>query len=672
MEAETDSQDQSEAKKMKLDKKILNNSELENEDDNSNLSRRDSEFTSEHFKIEICGLPRHTGYGQLRKFLTKLGLEPKKVKMPKGEAWQGGALVTFSNDEEREKGLKIINSGAKMKGRVLKATKSKASADPYLKAQSKNEDTSPETPADLEARFLRAVVPFQHMTYAEQLELKQKKMGDLMRHDVENPICKVNDDLYAVIHANRMQKRAESGTTGPRCEMLPILASPTQEGYRNKNEFTVGYCHEVMGGQVTVGFRLGSYSGGSMTVMNPRNCKHLSPASLTVVDRLEAFFRASPLPPFNPQNHEGYWRMLTVRTSELGHVMIVAAMHTQGLTNDEVQKTQQELTSFILSDASLVSLPVRSLYFSRVGSSNRESDPTFELLHGTETIEETLAKMEFTISPDAFFQANTLGAELLLNLVGDWLREPSASDKDEGELVDVPLLDICCGTGTIGLALSKTVKKVYGIEVIEKAIENAKKNAQRNGIENVEFICGKAEEVLPEILEKNLGTAEKLAAVVDPPRAGLHKRVVQAIRRCSAIQRFVYVSCNPKLAKENFLDLARPCSKGFKGTPFLPVKAVPIDLFPQTNHCELVMLFERVTDAQIESAKTFMKSTCPNQMGANAEDNPEVKPEVELKDEHAKQTQTESENKCLQSVSPNAKVKEENEDGTCELKDALS
>jgi len=293
-----------------------------------------------------------------------------------------------------------------------------------------------------------------------------------------------------------------------------------------------------------------------------------------------------------------------VRTSQLGHLMVVVSMHVRDLKEEEIVKVKEDIASYCETDATLAGLGIRSLYFSRVGTSNRETDQKFELLAGEETIEEKLNEMKFRISPDAFFQANTKGAELLIATIGSWLLGDSPDNSAR-----VPLVDVCCGTGTIGLALSNRFSRVFGVECVEKAIEDAKKNAALNEVENVEFICGKAEDVLPEILDHDLKGADSLVAVVDPPRAGLHKRVLHAIRKCEAIKRFIYVSCDPKLAKDDFCDLARqPTKKGFKGDPFLPKRALPIDLFPQTHHCELVILFERVTQEEIEEANDFMKS----------------------------------------------------------------
>jgi tRNA (uracil-5-)-methyltransferase len=136
---------------------------------------------------------------------------------------------------------------------------------------------------------------------------------------------------------------------------------------------------------------------------------------------------------------------------------------------------------------------------------------------------------------------------------------------------------------------------VIGVEMNQQAVEDARANAEENGIDDVEFVCGRAEDVLQKQLEECGPGSGEVIGVVDPPRAGLHPRVVQCIRKCSHIQKLVYVSCNPEghTTLGNFVDLCRRPSLRVKGTPFSPVMAVPVDLFPHTPHCELVILFQR-------------------------------------------------------------------------------
>lgn len=109
------------------------------------------------------------------------------------------------------------------------------------------------------------------------------------------------------------------------------------------------------------------------------------------------------------------------------------------------------------------------------------------------------------------------------------------------------LLDVCCGTGAIGICLSKTAQKVIGIELLETAVENAKINLKLNGLNEAkcEFHAGRAEELLPNIVREYSTKGHKIVAIVDPPRSGLHRDVLKALRTCKGLDRLVYVSCNP-------------------------------------------------------------------------------------------------------------------------------
>uniref|UniRef100_F1KXT9 tRNA (uracil(54)-C(5))-methyltransferase n=1 Tax=Ascaris suum TaxID=6253 RepID=F1KXT9_ASCSU len=169
------------------------------------------------------------------------------------------------------------------------------------------------------------------------------------------------------------------------------------------------------------------------------------------------------------------------------------------------------------------------------------------------------------------------------------------------------ILDVCCGTGTIGLCLlsllknSKSAGRRYlvGIEVVPEAIEDAKCNASENMFTEEEccFVSGKAEEVFRG-LRHYMPTSVKLdeanvVAILDPPRAGIHEKVVLGCRMLSSLKRLIFVSCEPSLALKNLVDLCRPRSKKYDGEPFTLTSITPVDMFPQTKHCEWVVQLDR-------------------------------------------------------------------------------
>jgi len=184
----------------------------------------------------------------------------------------------------------------------------------------------------------------------------------------------------------------------------------------------------------------------------------------------------------------------------------------------------------------------------------------------------------------SFFQINTKSADVLYQQAID-LGQPT---------LNTSVLDICCGIGSIGLCFAKHCKEVLGVEIVAEAIEDAKFNAIQNDIDTAQFFAGNCDDYVHTFLHQ--ATGEDVLAIVDPPRAGLNNKSISAIRNARGLNRFVYISCAPKAAEKNWFDLARPCSKTLKGEPFLLTKAVGVDMFPHTDHKEMVLLFERLIE----------------------------------------------------------------------------
>ncbi|XP_038059258.1 tRNA (uracil-5-)-methyltransferase homolog A-like, partial [Patiria miniata] len=535
-------------------------------------------FTSEIFKIEIQNLPRHFGFAQLKKMLTGLQLKPKKVKAVNKATY---AFVTFSCQEDKEEALKVLN-GHKWKGQVLKAKLAKPVEDPYTKSlalkrsqeesdgntqeakRRKEEDSLP-----VEERLNNTVTPLWNQPYENQLSTKQTNTREFLR----NLSKMLQRNVGEMSPWLKQQRKSHSGMA---CELEPIKPSPVLESYRNKCEFTIG--KSVDGIDNTVGFRLGTYKGGHMSVVNPSACSHICPSTKAIVSAFQQYLQQeSSLPSYDPQMHSGHWRMLLVRTSLNGGKMAAAFMHPQALSKEAIDAEKKKLCGYF-KEGEGKNCQLTSLYLNLQG----ESGQSYEHLEGDEHITEELLGLKFRISPDAFFQVNTKAAEVLYTTVADWAQVTPATT----------VLDVCCGTGTIGITLAKRVKKVIGIEMNQQAIDDAVFNAKANNLSNIEYVCGKAEVVLPDMTQ-DLKDCDDIVGIVDPPRPGMPPKVLQAIRRCSTLRRLIYVSCHPQNAINNFIDLCRPISNRNKGIPFRPTKAVAVDLFPHTKHCELVILFER-------------------------------------------------------------------------------
>ncbi|KAG0423789.1 hypothetical protein HPB47_000446 [Ixodes persulcatus] len=437
-------------------------------------------------------------------------------------------------------------------------------------------------------RIKESVAAWWDTPYEQQLRQKQ----DLVKKVLVKYARKLEATNPALKPWLKQQREAHGGC----CPVLPIRASPVTEGYRNKNEFSVG--RHLATGEATVGFRLSSYRQGSMSVAPPDALPNV-PASAKAVTRcFQEYVRQSGKEPFDPESHGGYWRQLTVRTSCQGHVMAIVVIHPQGLTEhlgccvvdpngtsfqEEITEEKRKLREFFESGPGQV-CGVTSLYLQRFDKKRPEGEQAeFEHLFGTTELEERVRGLSFRVGPDAFFQVNTPAAEVLLEVAEDLAALGPRTT----------LLDVCCGTGTIGLCMAAKVARVYGVEVCKRAVENAKRNAEANGIGNASFVLGRAEDTMHDVMH-TLRDSEDMVAVVDPPRQGLHNKVLRALRATASIKRLVYISCNPEGALQNFLDLARPASNNYRGQPFVVVKAAPVDMFPHTPHCELVLLLERL------------------------------------------------------------------------------
>uniref|UniRef100_A0A8D3CP45 tRNA (uracil(54)-C(5))-methyltransferase n=1 Tax=Scophthalmus maximus TaxID=52904 RepID=A0A8D3CP45_SCOMX len=537
-------------------------------------------FTSEIYKVEIRNLPKFVGFNDLKKFLAKQGLNPHKIKLFGKHLF---AFVTFKNGEERDKAMKMVH-GMQWKGQVLSVRLAKPKVDPILKKRKQEEEDgegaggqppSKRAEADqeeepLSVQIANVVTPLWNVPYEEQLRRKEQEVVGVLQR-LAKEIGDTNKAMLPWLFAQKGKYNRMC------CPLEAIKPSPTQTDYRNKCEFLISVGAD--GEDKTVGFRLGKYKGGSCAVVGPAETRHVSVEAKRVVSEFQKFIRYT----YIPRTYEGHWKQLTVRTTRTKQAMAMVFFNPQKLEEDKLDALKSSMTEYFTEGEGKAS-GVTSLYFVREGqrkSPNPEDLPC-ELVAGDTCIHEELLGLKFRISPHSFFQVNTGAAEVLYSAVGEW------AQLDQNSTV----LDVCCGTGTIGISLAKRVKKVIGIELCQEAVEDAKVNAKLNGLSNVEFHRGKAEDVFPNILGALV--SPNVTAIVDPPRAGLHSKVILAIRRAEHLKRLVYVACNAKAAMNNFIDLCRAPSNRVRGAPFRPVRAMAVDLFPQTMHVEMLLLLERV------------------------------------------------------------------------------
>ncbi|OQR70365.1 tRNA (uracil-5-)-methyltransferaseA-like [Tropilaelaps mercedesae] len=559
--------------------------------DEYSYTQRDN-FTSEIFKVEVGNLPFYTAPSDFKKLLSKrLALQPHKIKLF-NISRSRFAFVTFKNEELRNAAIKVLD-GYKYKQVVLRAGLAKPQADPVQKAKKRAADYSRDAPPEKKA-ILEIVIPWHATDYEIQLQWKQESIDQLLIKLSRHLSRQQNKDYNDTVNA--LKKVTGRKTI---CRINQICRSPRTEHYRNKNEFTPGWDEN---GAVVVGFRKASYKKGSLEVGGvTEEMKHVPPLAVKVTRLFEEYLQAcaSFMPPYNAEREDGYWRQLTVRTSEKGQCMMVVVMHPQSLSAQEIQEEMDKLKVFY--ETKLKST-VTSFYF-QLFDKNGSNHP-FKHLAGNTVIVEELLGLTFEISPPSFFQINTKSAEILYERVAELANVNKTTT----------ILDLFCGTGSIGLSMASRAKRIIGAEIIPEAIKNAQKVAERHGITNAEFIAGKTEDVLSLALSK-VSDEEDVVAILDPPRQGAHNRVVKLLRGHSKISRIVYVACNPDAAMQNILDLCKQPSNNYRGDSFVPIDAQPVDMFPHTPHTELIVMMKRlnlvkIDVANIRTVKEVIEPTC--------------------------------------------------------------
>lgn len=287
------------------------------------------------------------------------------------------------------------------------------------------------------------------------------------------------------------------------CEVLDPIGSPEIDGYRTKCEFTIGF---DLNNEPAVGFLLGLYREGVTNVLEPSECKNVSDTAKNIARLMGDYVRRSDLPVYDRVAKTGCWRTLMTKTQSTGDILILVQLRAADLTEDRLEQEKKNLIQFWNVESGF---NVTTLVFQVWdGSSNGITDKTpIETLTGDGYIYEELLGNRFRLSASAFFQVNTPATEILYAKCAEWCAI-DASKK-------TTLLDLCCGTGTIGITMARAVEKVIGIEMVPQAIEDAKINASLNGIDNVDYYAAKVEDKI------NLVTGaenEEVIAVLDPPR----------------------------------------------------------------------------------------------------------------------------------------------------------
>ena len=335
---------------------------------------------------------------------------------------------------------------------------------------------------------------------------------------------------------------------------VPILAAPDCHGYRNKAQYPVS----SKKGRAYAGF----FRAGTHDVVENRRCLILPEETDAVKDAVMDYVNQFRVSVYDEATHKGLLRHIYVRRGAVsGQILVCLVCNGEKLPKvDALLARLKKIPGF----TTLVLSVNRS-------KGNAVLGDKFITLYGPGYIEDTLCGLNFRLSPRSFYQVNHHQAQRLYE---------TAIEK-AGITKNDTVLDLYCGVGTITLAMASAAGKVIGVEVIPQAVEDARDNARRNGIENAEFFCGDAGQAALE-LERN-GVRPDVV-VVDPPRKGLNADTIEALHRM-APRRVVYVSCDPA-------TLARDVAL-LKQRGYTLQSATAADLFPRCAHVETVVLLSK-------------------------------------------------------------------------------
>ena len=368
-----------------------------------------------------------------------------------------------------------------------------------------------------------------HMTYEEELALKKQKVQDALKR-----------------------------IGGTDVEVSRIFGAENTLRYRNKVQFPTA-----------PGPVIGFYRKRTHDVTDVEDCLLQPVAAANLRCAVKEWMERYQVSAYDERAHSGLVRHVYVRTNAAGESLCCLMVNGKELPHEEelvetLRRAESGLRGVVL------------------GVNEKKTNvilgDSYRTLWGQDALEETLCGLRFRLSVPSFFQVNRDQTEVLYS------KALELADLTGGETV----VDLYCGIGTISLALAKKAGRVIGAEVVPEAIEDAKANAARNGIENAEFFCGDAEDIAAELAQKGLRPD---VITVDPPRKGLAPGVVDAIVKMGP-QRVVYVSCDcATLAR----DIKRFGEQGYH-----PRTALTVDLFPRTPHIETVVLLSK---GEIDSKK---------------------------------------------------------------------
>ena len=363
-----------------------------------------------------------------------------------------------------------------------------------------------------------------------------------------------------------------------------IKGSPKAYEYRNKMEFSFG--DEYKDGPLALGMHK---RGSFYDIVTVADCEIVDADYRLILQSVRDYFARAKVSFFHRMSHEGYLRHLLVRkASRTGEILVALVTTSQdpwqgetavegSLDADALITGFKDLLLSLEQDGKLVGKFAGILHITNDSIADVVQSDHTELLYGQEYFYEELLGLKFKISTFSFFQTNSYSAEVLYQTARDYVGDLGGSDKT--------VFDLYSGTGTIAQLMAPAAGKVIGVEIVEEAVEAAKKNAAANGLDNCEFIAGDVLKVLDEVEEK------PDMIILDPPRDGIHPKALPKIIAYD-VEHIVYISCKPTSLVR---DLEVFLENGYRVD-----KAVAVDQFPWTANVETVVLLSK---GEVDSKK---------------------------------------------------------------------
>lgn len=366
-----------------------------------------------------------------------------------------------------------------------------------------------------------------HITYEETLNIKQKNIENLLKKTFPNTNIKVDK----------------------------VIGMGNPYNYRNKAQYPIGLNNKK---EPVFGF----FAERTHEIVPIKGCQIHLEISEQIAYAIYKFIKENNISVYDEKENEGLFRHIVVkagmRTCEIMCVLVI---------NGKKISKEQELIEMLVKRFNVKTI-IKNINTKNTNVILGDENIT---IHGDGFIYDILGDYTFKISANSFYQVNPVQAELLYNTALEM------ADLNKNDI----LFDLYCGIGTIGIFASKYVKKVYGIEIIENAVKDAKENAKINNIDNIEFFTGDVEKIFENLMKNKQIYPD--AIVVDPPRKGLDNNTINNILAVEP-KKIIYISCNPatlvrdlKLLKEKY--------------EFDEIK--PIDLFPFTSHVESLVILKR-------------------------------------------------------------------------------